>query len=714
MTTTTTTTTALIDKLTAIARNLHWSWAPDVRAIFRHIDAQLWRAVHHNPLAFLKRIPAAQIEERVGDLELHARIDRALRQLEEYLSPRETWGLTNAGALHARPVAYFCAEFGLHESIPIYSGGLGVLAGDHLRSASDLGIPLVAVGLLYHQGYTHQQLDAHGWQQDVIEPFDLNELPLDIVRDGAGAPVRVSIDLPGRQLWARVLEARVGRVRLFLLDARDEANSEADRALTARLYGGDQRTRIEQELLLGIGGAKALRAVGIRPSVLHLNEGHSVFAILERARHRVQADGIAPWDALREAGAAAVFTTHTPVEAGHDYFPADLAAEHLAPIAAELRLPLHNVLGLGRVRPEDHHAPFCPTVLALKLARSKNGVSALHGAVARRMWQGLFPGRREEEVPIGHVTNGVHVDTWLAPEMGDLFVRYLGPDWHQALSRATMWHQIEAIDDAEIWEVHRVLKARLLQFVRRRVAQQRARLGQPSLDSAPLDPDILTIGFARRFATYKRATLLLDDLDRLAALVRHPTRPLQIVFAGRAHPLDDGGKRLIQRIARVAEDERFRGRIVFIENHNIHVGRQLTQGVDAWLNTPRRPLEACGTSGQKAVLNGVLNISILDGWWAEAYDGQNGFAIGGGEPHASWEEQDRRDREATFQVLENEVAPLFYDRDEAGVPRRWLDRVKRAFRTLAWRFNADRMLMDYAREAYLVAANAASCRMPPA
>jgi starch phosphorylase len=703
---------SLTEKLHEIARNLFWTWTPEVRAIFREIDAPLWRAVHHNPIAFLKRVPPAEIEERVGDLELHARIDRALRQLEEYLAHPGAWGLAHAGALRARPVAYFCAEFGLHESIPIYSGGLGVLAGDHLRAASDLGVPLVGVGLLYHQGYTHQQLDASGWQEDVMEPVDLDELPIEPARDASGAPARISVEFPGRRVFAKVMEAKVGRVRVFLLDARDEANSEADRGITARLYGGDQRTRIQQELLLGIGGMRALRAVGIRPSVLHFNEGHTVFAILERARELVSENGIPPWNAIHEAGAASVFTTHTPVEAGHDYFPNDLAAEHLAPIAGALGLTVGDVLGLGRYRPEDPHGTFCPTIFALRLASRKNGVSALHGAVARRMWQGLFGARRESEVPIGHVTNGVHVGTWLAPEVAELLARHVGPGWPQAVTRPEIFAAFEQVDDAELWEVTRVLKARFITFVRRRVAAQRARLGLPPIEPPPLDPEILTIGFARRFATYKRSTLLFDDLDRMAALVRHPERPIQIVFAGRAHPSDEGGKRLIQRIARLADDERFRGRIVFVENHNIHLGRQLYQGCDAWLNTPRRPLEACGTSGMKAMLNAGLNISVLDGWWAEAWDGENGFAIGTGEVHTNPEEQDRRDREAAFRTIEEEVAPLFYDRDAAGVPRRWLERVKRAYRTLAWRFNADRMLMDYVRECYLPAANMASCRMP--
>ena len=574
---------------------------------------------------------------------------------------------------------------------------------------------MVGVGLLYHEGYTSQVLNPEFWQQDVVEPFDIADLPLIPAVDTHGEPVQVTVELPGRLVHAAVLEVQVGRIRLILLDTRVKQNDPKDVALAARLYGGDQRMRIEQELLLGVGGARALRALGINASVFHLNEGHSAFALLERARHRIQADGLDPHQALQEVAAATVFTTHTPVDAGHDRFPADLALEHLKVVAEGLKLPLDEVMGLGRVNPHDHGSPFMPTVLALKLSRRANGVSALHGVVSRKMWNHLYPGLREEAVPIGHVTNGVHLPSWLATEMNHLYESHLGVGYQGALTRPDTWTKIVNVSSAEIWETKQVLKARTIRFLRKRSAETRARLGLPEIEPAPLDPDALTIGFARRFVPYKRPDLLFSDLDRLDRLVNNPKRPVNLVFAGRAHPADNTGKALIQKVAKILEDPRFRHRIIFIENYNIRVGRMLYQGIDAWLNNPQRPLEACGTSGMKVVLNGGLHISIRDGWWAEAYDGQNGFAIGTGEIHANQAIQDQRDAESLFRLLEEEVVPLYYDnRNSTGVPRCWVDRMKQSIRTLGWRFNADRMLKDYVEHLYLPAAIGSSCQMPPA
>jgi starch phosphorylase len=665
-------------------------------------------------MSVLKQIEPDQLEQRAADVDVPARVDRALRQLHEYLTPVTTWGLTHAGAMRSRPIAYFCMEFGIHESLPIYSGGLGILAGDHLKAASDLGVPLVGVGLLYHEGYTSQVLNPELWQQDVVEPFDIADLPLIPAVDRHGEPVHVSVELPGRLVHAAVLEVQVGRIRLILLDTRVRQNSPQDVALAARLYGGDQRMRIEQELLLGVGGTRALRALGINASVFHLNEGHSAFALLERARHRIQADGMDPHKALQEVASASVFTTHTPVDAGHDRFPADLASEHLRPLAEALKLSLDEVMGLGRVNPHDHGSPFLPTVLALKLSRRANGVSALHGVVSRKMWNHLYPGLREEAVPIGHVTNGVHLPTWLATEMNHLYEAHLGVHYQEALTRPDTWMKIASVSSAEIWETKQVLKARTIRFIRQRNAAMRERLGMPEIEPAPLDPDALTIGFARRFVPYKRPDLLFTDLDRLDRLVNNPDRPVNLVFSGRAHPADNTGKALIQKVAQILEDPRFRHRILFIENYNIHVGRMLYQGIDAWLNNPQRPLEACGTSGMKVVLNGGLHISVRDGWWAESYDGDNGFAIGSGETHADQAIQDRRDAEDLFRVLEEEVVPMYYEnRNHAGVPRCWVDRIKNSIRTLAWRFNADRMVQDYVQHLYLPAAIGSSCQMPP-
>jgi glycogen phosphorylase len=704
----------VVRKLRELSRNLWWSWQPEIRSLFRELSPRIWSSVYHNPVALLRHMKAGEIERRVHSLEMQTRINQAHRRLSEYLRGGDAWGITNAGPLLARPVAYFSAEFGLHHSLPIYSGGLGVLAGDHLKSMSDLGVPVVGVGLLYNEGYVHQQIDAAGWQQDLYEPIAAEELPVDPWPDATGEQLRFAVELPGREVFLRVWHVQVGRSDLLLLDARDDANSAADRELTARLYGGDQETRIQQEILLGVGGFRALAKLGIRPSGLHLNEGHSAFALLEWARQRVVEDGLSAADALREVRAASLFTTHTPVPAGHDHFKPELARRHLEPLAAGLGLPLDDVMRLGAEPPFDPAADFGPTELSLRLCQRANAVSALHGQVARRMWQRLFPERGLDQVPIGHVTNGVHVRTWLAQDMYELIAHHLGDDWLDSLARPDIWKKIDGIPDAELWEVHQVLKAQLIAFVRGRMEQRRLRLGLPEPAALPLQPDALTLGFARRFATYKRADLLLRDPERLARLLGDAARPVQIVYAGKAHPQDNAGKELAQRVARLGEEPPFAGRIVFVENYSMLVARQLVSGVDAWLNTPRRPQEACGTSGQKCILNGVLNISILDGWWAEAYNGSNGFAIGGTDVHSDPEVQDARDAAALFELLEKQVVPLYYERDAKGLPRGWMRRVKQAIRTLAWRYNADRMVMDYVREGYLPASGGNTSQMPPA
>ena len=702
----------VVGQLRTLAENLWWSWQPEIRSLFRELDPELWRTVYQNPVALLHRLDPEEVTRRVANLEMQARIHTCHRRLQEYLSGGNGWGSLHAGPLLARPVAYFSAEFGLHHSIPIYSGGLGVLAGDHLKGMSDLGVPAVGVGLLYHQGYVHQEIDSEGWQQDRFEPIADRSLAIRTVHGvESRKPIRISVELPGRIVHLRVWEIAVGRNRLFLLDARHPNNSAEDQQLTARLYGGDQRTRIQQELLLGVGGHRALIAAGIRPSVLHLNEGHCAFALLERAAYLAEHHGQAPERALGNVAAVSAFTTHTPVEAGHDYFPRELASEHLEPLAAKLGLPLGEILGLGKTHPEDSGSAFCPTVLALRLTERANGVSALHGRVTRRMWKVLYPDHPEHEVPIGHITNGVHVRTFLARDMHSLFSRHLGTRWLEQLTRPDLWMKVDEVPDAELWEVHQVLKSRLISFVRRVQTQRRERLGLPQPERPPLDPKALTLGFARRFATYKRADLLLSDLDRFARLVGDPERPVQLIFAGKAHPKDQGGKELARSIARLEQDPRFAGRVVFVENYSMYVAQQLVRGVDAWLNLPRRPMEACGTSGQKCIANGVLNVSILDGWWAEAYDGANGFAIGSGEIHTDPQEQDRRDAREAFRVLEDEVVPLYYQQDEEGMPAGWIRRVKRAMRTLAWRFNADRMVMDYVRHSYLPAAGGETSRL---
>jgi starch phosphorylase len=701
----------LHNRLRALAQNLWWTWHPEVIRLFTDLDAHLWRQLSHNPIAFLNQITPEQVEKRSAELVLHSRINYAFRRLNEYMEKRKTWGSVNCSNLHNRQVVYFSAEFGLHESIPIYSGGLGILAGDHLKSASDLGIPLIGIGLLYHQGYFSQRLNKDGWQVEDYRDLDINTLPLQTVTEPNGQPLVVRVDTRSGSLQARVRQLQVGRVRLMLLDSNIEGNSAEDRELTSRLYGGDDKFRIRQELLLGIGGARILQALNNFPGVLHLNEGHSAFAILEEIRRVMEYEQIPFNRAQRRVSLYTVFTTHTPVPAGHDRFSSELVEEHLGIFREKLGLSHDDFMALGRVNPGDSSEPFCMTVLALKNSRRANGVSAIHADVSRRMWHPLWPERPEIEVPIGHITNGVHVLSWLAPPMHQLLETRLSQDWSTRMVHPDVWEKVDEIDDGELWETHQSLKMSLIQFVRRRLLLQAKRLGHRKIVQQIeqiLDPDVLTIGCARRFATYKRGDLILAQLERLEKLIGAARRPIQIVFAGKAHPQDDLGKRILQRIAKFSHNPRYIRRIVFIEDYDYNVARHLVQGVDVWLNTPRRPLEACGTSGQKAILNGCLTLSVLDGWWNEAYDGKNGFVIGDGGMHDDPNIQYQRDAEYLYKTLEKEVIPCYYDRDTSGIPHRWVQRMKRSMQSLGWRFNADRMVKDYAEHFYLLAASATS------
>jgi glycogen phosphorylase len=705
------------ERLWTLARNLWWSWDNDTNGLFRDIDPLRWRKLNHNPISLLGEIPLATLEQRLGELVLHGRINYAYRRLQEYLQDDHTWGASNAGVLRPRPVGYFSAEFGLHESLPVYSGGLGVLAGDHIKSASDLGIPLVGVGLFYAQGYFRQRLDVNGWQQEEYLATDADQLPREPAIGKNGVPLTVQVETRSGTIRAKVWRIKVGRCDLLLLDTDVEGNTPEDRGLTSRLYGGDARVRIRQELLLGVGGFRALKAVGITPGVLHLNEGHSVFGVLEAIRSRMEEEGVGFDQAVPHVAREVVFTTHTPVPAGHDRFHGGLIDEHLGPLRESLGLSHERLMALGRENPHNPHEDFCMTVLGLKLSRRANAVSALHGEVSRSMWTSLYPGKPEEAVPIGHITNGVHVPTWLAPQMSVLYDRHLGSDWRKRGSQTRLWDGIESVDDGELWETHLALKSRLLEFVRRRAVGQAARRGEPAevlqrLGRA-LSPDALTIGFARRFATYKRANLILTDIEMLASMVNDPKRPVQFVFAGKAHPHDEPGKRVLQQIAELMRNPRFADKFVFVEDYDINVGRHFVQGVDVWLNNPRRPLEASGTSGQKVVLNGGLNLSVPDGWWAEAYDGLNGFTIGVGRTHTNMDVHDARDSGDLYRVLREEVIPLYYQRDQDGLPRGWIKRMKRTIRTLGWRFSADRMVMDYTLKCYVPAAGGTSSGMIP-
>ena len=706
----------LKSQLTDLSVNLWWAWNPHIIRLFRDLDPEAFRSANHNPVSVLSGFGPDRFESLGQDAALRARVDSAYRELREYLGATRTWASVNAGPLRVRPVAYFSAEFGIHESLPIYSGGLGVLAGDHLKSASDLGLPLVAVGLFYRESYFRQRIGRDGWQhaEYVRSPAEL--LPAQPAVDPSGKRIIIEVPLSRETLRAQVWEIAVGRNRLLLLDTDVEGNSEENRQLAARLYFGDQRIRIRQELLLGVGGIRALHAAGVNWGGLHLNEGHSAFATLEYARLLMELTGADFRTCAQEVAQNTVFTTHTPVDAGHDRFPPELVDDHLEPLRRSLGLSQQEFLGLGRIRPEDNREALCMTVLAFKMSRYANGVSALHGRITRKSWQVLWPHHREDEVPVGHITNGVHVRTWLAPAMQELYSKHLGADWRDHLADPLMWARIDGVPEAELWSTHRGLKAALVKFVRRRVSEQRRRNDYPDefvrAAETALDPEALTIGFARRFATYKRANLIFSDIQRLTRLLTDSKRPVQLVFSGKAHPADRPGQEILRQVHESAIVGDLKMNVLFIEDYDINVGRHLVQSVDVWLNNPRRPQEASGTSGQNVLLNGGLNFSVLDGWWAEAYDGLNGFAIGDGITHVNVEEQDRRDAQSLYETLENQIIPLYYERDEDGVPRGWVERMKRTIRTLGWRFNTDRMVIDYTNSCYLPAAGAESCRMP--
>jgi len=700
-----------------LARNFYWGWHPEVVAVFRDLDPELWREVNHNPITFLSRLAKNVLEEKGKEPVPEARLTSALEQVRRYLETEDAWGLSSAGPLRVNPVAYICAEFGLHESLPIYSGGLGVLAGDHLKAASDLAIPMVGVGLHYTKGYFDQIVDASGWQRERYLNFETKDLPLEPVVDEYGHPIRVTVEMDAGSIQVRAWGIGVGRNRLILLDTNIDGNSEQDRQITSTLYSADGDIRIRQQIVLGVGGLRVLAAMGIRPSVVHLNEGHTAFAALELIRCLMERDGQTFENMKDVAAGQTVFTVHTPLEAAVDRYKPELIERMLEPLRQQLRISKYELLSLGRVNPHDEREPFCPTVLGLKMSRWRNGVSALHARVSRAIWHKVWPELPQEKVPIGFITNGVHVATWLAQQRDALFCRYLGKDWQERLDDPQTWRKVTEIDDGQLWETDQFLRNHLIEYVRRNAfAQAEARKESEEICTAMqncLKPSILTIGFARRFTTYKRGDFLLRDLNWLDHIVNHPERAVQIIIAGKAHPKDEPAKKILQQVFRVTHDRRFLGRIVFLENYDINVSRHLVQGVDLWLSTPRRPLEACGTSGQKVAINGGLNFSVLDGWWAEAYDGTNGFAIGTGSEHSNWDRQDHFDTKSFHEVLENRVLPLFYHRGPDGIPHGWVAVQKRSIQTLGWRFNAHRMLLDYTTGFYLPAAGGVTSSLRP-
>jgi starch phosphorylase len=700
-----------LEPLRELAYNLRWAWNHDVIELFRRLDQDLWESAGHNPVAMLGSIDQARLQAAAKDDSFLAHMERTLGELHSYLEGESAWFRRDHGKQGAPLIAYFSAEFGLTECLSIFAGGLGILAGDHLKSASDLGVPLVGVGLLYQQGYFRQYLNTAGWQQEGYVVNDFHNLPLKLCHGADGTPVTVELAWPERKVRAQVWKAIVGRVSLYLLDTNIAANQPKDRDLTDQLYGGDHDLRIQQEMLLGIGGCRALEALGLEPTVYHMNEGHSAFLALERIRRLMESLQISFAGACELASASLLFTTHTPVLAGHDYFTATMMERYFGEYRQALGLSRKGFLGLGKRNPEDENEPFCMTILALKRAAFSNGVSALHGQVSRGMWQSVWPAIPTEETPIGHVTNGVHFRSWISLEMNQLYDRYLGPNWPGEPTDRERWRRVEAIPAEELWRIHELRRQRLVAFTRRRLRGQLRRRGAPLAEiqaaNEVLDSGALTIGFARRFATYKRATLLLRDPERLARLLNDPQRPVQIIFAGKAHPQDNEGKELIRQVVAQAREKGFRRRLVFLEDHDMAVARYMVQGVDVWLNTPLRPLEASGTSGMKAAANGALNLSTLDGWWDEAWtmgaspDIRPGWAIGQGESYDSRDYQDQIEAEALYELLEHDVIPMYYERGAEGLPRRWIALQKASIATLCYFFNTHRMVQEYTDSFYL-------------
>jgi glycogen phosphorylase len=697
--------------LQKLAYNLWWCWTADAVSLFRRIDDDTFHTVENSPVKLLSAISQERLEQLARDEGFLAHLDRVEEAFNNYMAA-STWFQDTYGNATSDPasvaaqcqVAYFSAEFGIHESIPIYSGGLGLLAGDHLKAASDLGIPLVGVGLMYREGYFRQYLNIDGWQQERYPENDFFNLPLIPESNNQGQPVIVSVPMPGRDVHARIWRIQVGRVPLYLLDTNIAQNNADDRQITARLYGGDHDMRIRQEMILGIGGIRALRAIGKTPTVCHMNEGHSAFCGLERIRVMMDEQHI-DFAVAREAVAAGTcFTTHTPVPAGNDIFPNSLVEHYFTSYLPSLKIDKQDFLGLGRQSPRDQNEAFCMTVLAIRLSNTSNGVSKLHGQVSRKMWRAIWPDLPEAEIPITSITNGVHTRSWLALEMGQLYERYLGVQWEERPTDHSVWKRVENIPNAELWRTHERRRERLVAFSRARFKEQLVRRGAPPSEVARadevLDPDALTLGFARRFATYKRGTLLFRNLERLAAIVNAKDRPVQIIFAGKAHPRDHGGKELIAEIVHLARRPEFRRRIAFIEDYDINVARYLVQGVDVWVNNPRRPLEASGTSGMKVCINGGINMSVLDGWWCEAFAGDNGWAIGAGEEYTDLTYQDDVESRAIYDLLEQEIVPLFYNRGTDGLPRGWLKMMKRAMSTVCPVFNTSRMVQEYMEKCY--------------
>lgn len=694
-----------LEPLLEITKNFWWCWNQKAVNLLRTIDIDNYDEKDHNPIRILGESSQECFYNMLHDDAAMMNLAEVYDEFKTYMN-QETWyaSLDDSQKTENEKIAYFSFEYGLHESLPNYSGGLGILSGDYLKSASDLGLPFIAVGLLYRKGYFRQYLNADGWQQEYDIENDFFNLALEKVLDSNGETMKVDVDLPGRKVYAQIWKANVGRIQLYYLDANIEENSVEDRDITAQLYGGNLETRIQQEILLGIGGIKALKKLEIKPTIYHMNEGHSAFLSLERIRQLMIDDKLDRKTAREVVFSSNVFTTHTPVPAGNDVFPIEMMQKYFVDYIKQIDMSMEEFLKLGKIDPNNQKEDFCMTVLALNLSAENNGVSELHGHVSREMWKDIWKGVPAKELPIDSITNGIHTLSWISFDMQNLLDRYLGPRWRTKPLEYGIWERVQKIPDAELWRTHERRKERLIDFCRERLKAQIINRGftKNEINHAEqiLTPEALTIGFARRFATYKRGTLLFRDIERLKKIISNPHRPVQIIFAGKAHPHDNGGKELIKNIAEICRREEFRDHIVFLEDYDINVARYMVQGVDVWLNNPRRPLEASGTSGMKVPPNGGLNFSILDGWWDEAYDGQNGWAIGNREEYTDLEYQDEVESNALYNVLENEIIPLYYERGRDDIPRQWVTAMKWSMQTVCPQFSTNRMVADYFNKFY--------------
>ena len=697
-----------ITHLLDVANNAWWCWNHDAIELFRRIDRDLWTQLNQNPRHMLGEVSQLRLEELANDESFMAHLERVWKALEEYRTTN-LWFDRNTQAPKDLQICYMSAEFGIHESLRLYSGGLGVLAGDHLKAASDLGMPLVGLGLLYQEGYFRQYLNADGWQQESYPRNDFYNMAIELMKDEAGAPLMIEVAYPDRPVFAKIWKAQIGRIPLYLLDCDCEENSPEDRLITDKLYGGGHEARVRQEILLGMGGVKAMAALGLAPTVYHMNEGHAAFSGLQRVQDLMQDEGMTFDGAVETVKAGSVFTTHTPVPAGNDMFDPGLVSHYFKDYCKTVGISMDHLLSLGRQDQSDLNELFCMTVLALRFAAMANGVSKLHGEVARDMWKKTWHRVPVQEVPITSITNGVHNRTWISSELSDLYDRYLGPRWVERPDDQSIWERIDEVPDTELWRSHERCRERLVEFARRRLYDQYKARGGSSNElrvcGEVLDPEALTIGFARRFATYKRGNLILRDKDRLREILTNAKHPVQLIIAGKAHPADQMGKQVIRELFHFAREMEVRHSIILVENYDMNVARYMVQGVDCWLNNPRRPMEASGTSGMKAAANGALNISIPDGWWCEAEDlGPNGWSIGRGETYSSIEEQDEVESEALYDLLEQEIAPLFYKKANDGLPRDWISCMKTAIRTCGPLFNTYRMVQEYGDRFYIPAA----------